>query len=664
MTDSNRDEIDVRMDRLRQAYEDAKAAGNQAEIKRLAKELVDAANEQRVARDCGDGVGHERRPRSGPADFTQFVLPADSMAESGDAEAEYDAPAKNVGKGDDLELLEAARTEEEIVTATVRKGGPAGDERPTYAGMKRWLEDLTVRGVVDESVLSLLTFPYNGKPHVWLPTAPIDDLKLDELKSISDNDAEDIAKLCRCTEDGKSDDCRVHVNPVEARITLCRFLDDGENELVYGLEPIDEERKGREKLSERELPFAFRLMLVVRVQAKDSGELRSVPVVPVGSMARVHEWWLALRREERPEHPVVTLGEALRGWTPPVEPNRWRRGIMGAPFGRRTKRRVGEWLPTLDPPSLPGEVRLPDIAFLPGLEPERPEIATLMTLFDPGSDVKMLRGRPIVSHHQHVFVEGLLSAPIEGRSGRQDYAVPIGEIAGEWLGWSQRFYRADHRDYGVTLREAIKEINRVIVPIDDSGFYYPLLVNGVSGLKWNDLVVFQAHFPPGSDVGAAIDRKILRILFKKSPLAYRGYLSLCFEWDRYGARRGKLVRPMLPEVHRSKEGYVVDAKGKILTGKGGVPVRSPYDERAIRTGVRLPNPDRVRYRVYDSDNLVRLCYPAYEAVKPATRRKWRGRAWKAIQVIEEVGGCSIERIGTGKDKDSLPWRVMPPDWGV
>ena len=663
MTDSNRDEIDAQMDRLRQAYEEAKAAGDQAEMERLAKELVDAAGEQRVAKDFGDGVGHEHQPRSGPADFIQFVPPADSMAESGDAEAEYDAPAKSVGKGDDLELLEAARTEEEIVTAAVRKGGPAGDDILTYAGMKRRLEDLTVGGVVDESVLSLLTFSYNGEPHVWLPTAPIDELKLIS-NGLHDSDAEDIAKLCQCTKDGESDDCRVHMEPVEARITLCRFLDDGESRLVYGLEPGDEERKGREKLSERELSFAFRLMLMLRVQARDSGERRSVPVVPVGSMARVHEWWLALRREERPEHPVVPLGEALRRCKPPAEPNRWRRGIMGAPFGRRTKRRVDEWLPTLDTPSLPGEVRLPDIAFLPGLEPDRPEIATLLTLFDPGSDEKMLRGRPIVSHHQHVFVEGLLSAPIEGRSGLQDYAVPIGEIAGEWLGWSQRHYKANHRDYGVTLRQSIKEINKLIVPIDDSGFYYPLLVQGVSGFEWKDLVVFQAHFPPGSDVGAAIDRKVLRILFKKSPLAYRGYLSLCFEWDRYGARRGKLVRPTLPEVRRSEEGYVLDAKGKILTGKGRVPVRSPYDERAIRTGARLPNPERIRYPVYGSDNLVRLCYPAYEAANPATRRKWRGRAWKAIQMIEKAGGCSIERIGTGKDKDSLPWRVMPPDWGV
>ena len=661
MTGSNRDEIDGPMDQLRRAYAEANAAGDQGEMGRLAKELVGAAGEtKREAKKRSDAASDERGRPSEP-DRADFMPPRHLMAESGDAETECDAPTKDVGKRDELELLEAAGTEEEIVTAALRMDGAAGDEIPTYAEVKRWLEDLTAGGVNDW-MLSLLTFPYSGKPHVWLPTVPIGD-----PEPMSDDDLKKTFEGCECTEDGESDDCRVHVEPVESMITLCRILDDGESQLVEGLQPTDKERQNSEKLSEREWPFAFRLVLLLKVQARESDEQRSVALVPVGSISRLHEWWLALRREERLEHPVMSLGKALRASKEGMlsgEPNRHRFGIMGAPFARRTRRRMrmNECLPTLNPPLLPGEVRLPDTACLPGLEPNRPEIATLLTLFDPESDKKMLRGRPIVSHHQHMYVEGLLSAPREGRSDRQEYAVPIREIASEWLQWSERNYRADHRDYGVTLRESIKEINKRILPIDDSGFYYPLLVRGVSGLKWDDVVVFQAHFPPGSDVGAAIDRKILRILFKRSPLAYRGYLSLCFEWDRYGARRGKLIRPTLPVVRRSNEGYVVNAEGKILTGKGGVPVRSPYDERAIRTGARSPNPGRKRYPVYASDDLVRLCYPAYEAVKPATRRKWRGRAWRAIEMIEKVGGCFIERIGTGKDKDSLPWRVMPPDW--
>ena len=199
--------------------------------------------------------------------------------------------------------------------------------------------------------------------------------------------------------------------------------------LVEGLQPTDKERQNSEKLSEREWPFAFRLVLLLKVQARESDEQRSVALVPVGSISRLHEWWLALRREERLEHPVMSLGKALRASKEGMlsgEPNRHRFGIMGAPFARRTRRRMrmNECLPTLNPPLLPGEVRLPDTACLPGLEPNRPEIATLLTLFDPESDKKMLRGRPIVSHHQHMYVEGLLSAPREGRSDRQEICCP------------------------------------------------------------------------------------------------------------------------------------------------------------------------------------------------------------------------------------------------
>lgn len=164
---------------------------------------------------------------------------------------------------------------------------------------------------------------------------------------------------------------------------------------------------------------------------------------------------------------------------------------------------------------------------------------------------------------------------------------------------------------------------------------------------------------------------------------YRGYLSLCFDWDYYAGHRGKLPLPTRPEVLRdpatkvllNAEGtpilgaVIKDDEGRPRKDRGGnyiaagsMPAKAWNDPRAVRTGRREPNPEIQRYRVYEVDDLVRLCYPVTVYDDQNTRRQARLMARRAIEVIEEKGGCIIEPLAPrGGAHRPPPWRILPPD---
>ena len=363
---------------------------------------------------------------------------------------------------------------------------------------------------------------------------------------------------------------------------------------------------------------------------------------------------------------AIVLVDDAKAFTASVEPDRRLQGIMPAPFVMRTRQRFPDYLPGLKPPMEPGLVSIPDMADLPVLEPERREIPALLTMFDAAG------GEGLV--HMRIFVEALLSVPADSRTALQHVGpITIGEIAGEWLQWSRKHYRVSGLKTGIALRRALAKIRDMAVPINVSGgFYYPLLLGAVEGWQWEDRLAFLAQLPSGARVGPPVDRNMLRLLGKKSAPAYRGYLSLCFEWDYYGGRKGRLILPSRPEVRRDEAtGALIDDEGKIIVGKivrdkrgnervvGSVPAKAWNDPRALATGRREPNPAAIEryHRLYEADDLVQLCYPTSVYDNPSTRRKMRQPAKKAIGLIEAIGGCMIQRLG----RNGKAWRIMPPD---
>lgn len=380
--------------------------------------------------------------------------------------------------------------------------------------------------------------------------------------------------------------------------------------------------------------------------------------VPV---ALVHKIWTeARKRNSDLPHPLAPLVKAWQDRAKPVAVNRTKKGIVPASFVRRHKQ-ADLALPGPGPlDNLPGLVPAPpearQPALLPELDPGREQPA-LLALFDAAGG-RSGKQRGIAPVEMRIFIEALMSVPVGARNGGL-YRVEspltgrpftIEEIVGDWLQWKVKSYDTRFRH---NLNRALHSLRDLEVPMGKhGGWYYPLLLHAVEGMGLHHRVSFLASLPKGSHVGPSVDRHVLRVLGKRSEPAYRAYLALCFDWDRYGGHNGKLILPSRPVAKRDREGYLLNANDDLITGKGGVLVKSPYDKRAIRTGKREPNPARTRYPEYYPDDLVRLCFPEKAIAKAGTaaRRVQQQRAKAAIDMIRQADGCTIE----GR-------RIMPPD---
>ena len=399
------------------------------------------------------------------------------------------------------------------------------------------------------------------------------------------------------------------------------------------------------------------------------------------SLEDLHRHWINAGKPA--PHPLTSLVRAWQRRQQPIEPDRRRRGIVPTVLVQREHNL--ERLPALAPSEEPGIVTPPLQDYLPRLHPDddKRNLPALLALFDAATGSQIMLGGAHLS--LAIFVEALLSVPRDAPLGLGKVGpFTIGEIAGDWLQWEKAHYRPNKTGTGVALRHALLKVHNLAVPIGNrGGWYYPLMVRGVEGMRWEDRIAFLAEIIGGAQVGPAVDRHVLRSLRKRSTPAYRGYLSLCFDWDYYGGYRGRLALPTRPEVLRHPDNRtLLDDMGKPIVGalvkdRDGTPrkdkdgnfltvgnrhVKTWSDPRAVRTGKRERNPRIDRYPVYEADDLVRLCYPATVYNDADTRRKMRHKARHAIQQIEAKGGCLIEIVAPRHNNlDGPPWRILPPD---
>ena len=359
---------------------------------------------------------------------------------------------------------------------------------------------------------------------------------------------------------------------------------------------------------------------------------------------------LATAKKRNMPNPLYPLVQAYPVVT---EPGRHDRPIVPAVFVQTQQQPLFH----LPAPELPGHTTLGDTAYLPGLEPEAPPApALLLAMFDAAGGASLTQnGR--VSAAASIWLEAMLDLPPASRDGSlRETRYPIREVAGEWLGWNLRNYRTTGKKTGQALAHALRDVRDLWVPMNDrGGGYFPVMVSAWSGWSLDDRLGFVVRLPRGH-VGPQIDRRLLRSLRDSGP-AYRLYLSLCFEWDKYGGHNGKLIRPTRPEVRRGSGGQVLDAKGQILTGRGNQPIYTPHDKRAILTGEREPNPARSRYPEYSPDDLVAMAFPGQVFADKHTRREIRRRAVAALHRLE-TAGVVVEWMGTTLHPT---FRPMPPD---
>ena len=436
------------------------------------------------------------------------------------------------------------------------------------------------------------------------------------------------------------------------------------------------------------------LLDLILVRARPGG----VPQLYQDGIVHAHKKWLAARlaaesadpeAKDLPVHPLTPLVRAWQAQKYSAKPERRTQGILPSTFAPPLPNAVSKILAMLPPPSQLGRVDLgvTGEGHLPALDPAGGEEtpALLLGLFDRhfGPLRKGPTNQPFAPVEVRVFLELLLSTPADARNGLRQSLGPftIREIVGDWLGWDLRHYRPQGRWTGIMLAEGLSKLHNLVIPIGLTGGYFPVRLDRYSGLALDDKIYFDVRLPAGAGVGPPVDRLMLRGVGCVGARSYRAYMGLLFEWDKYGGRKGKLVRATRPLVRRNANGEVLGKEGEVLLNTKGKPEVSSYASGAVALGGREPNPAvELRYPLYDQDELLRLCYPPgilsdiYKST-PAKRRDAARRARESVESLEEMGACLIERTGArlpirgGKRmrnvrprmSPGLPWRILPPD---
>lgn len=101
---------------------------------------------------------------------------------------------------------------------------------------------------------------------------------------------------------------------------------------------------------------------------------------------------------------------------------------------------------------------------------------------------------------------------------------------------------------------------------------------------------------------------------------------------------------------------MINEKGDLILYENQL-TASSYAKGVVITGVSELNPLRDRYQEFDADRLLSLCFPLHE-LQPGTDREYLKRARKAIEFLETIEGCTIERLGEHPGNGFLPWRTL------
>ena len=208
-------------------------------------------------------------------------------------------------------------------------------------------------------------------------------------------------------------------------------------------------------------------------------------------------------------------------------------------------------------------------------------------------------------------------------------------VAGLWpRGWQRG------RDWP-RLLGGLDEMRRLGVEWEyggTGGVWFAVTVRSVPRAgRLDDLMQFEVLLPPGSGPGPLVARPHLRLLGLDSAPAYRLYMSLCWYWDHYGTRRGRLIGADAP------------APGKRPAAAG------------VNVSGRLINPAALRwYPALSPDDVAAMSYALGDLAADGTvRRNQRRAAREALERVTNVTGAIVV---PAEQADGVRGcvRVLPP----
>ena len=478
---------------------------------------------------------------------------------------------------------------------------------PTEAELHSWLAELTT-GDMDARVLSQLQFEYEDALHLWLPII-LGNMFPDEVPKPS--------------------------------IELYRCLKDGESEAL-------------EEYAVDEKPFS--IVMAIWVQTGSPDGRRLLPVLPRGTIERVHEHWLTWP-EPRPEHPLIPLLKAWQEWkSRRAQPDRRRLGLL--PVSMRDAQQAepfGELPQDLDRVTPLGQLQDDQAqGVLPGLEPPTRSVIPPLCIgvyTVNGGVLKASQGAPIA---ERLLFEVLMAVERCDRFRIRRHDIKLRELVG-WI-WPNGWQRG--RDLP-RLQRGLWELDNIRVHLYRA-LWRLVAVDRLPArdASLDDLVPFSVKHLPESDHGPLVNRQNLRQFGVQSAPAWRSLLRLAYVWDEAKARNGgHRIFATRPAVKRGLDGVLLDAQGKPILRAGGAPVRDWSDPRAIRlydgqcNPILERNPSADRVPALTVDELARLGFDERTDKNNRKRRAQLTRA--ALTSMEKQGAIVLERDNGG-------WRILEP----
>ena len=301
-----------------------------------------------------------------------------------------------------------------------------------------------------------------------------------------------------------------------------------------------------------------------------------------------------------------------------------------------------------------------EVGYLPTLEPG-PSVLPLALLDTFTVGAGRGRGGP-VPVPERLLWETILAVPPANRAHAAELRVTLGDLARMvWPG--TRWYERKH---GPALLRALDYLDtRAIRWRADGQDHDGVRVFTVWRLPHETAVGTEvtliASLPPvGSHQGPQVDRLALRTLAARGARQHRAMACAACLWDAYATIKGRLVAPTLPVVNRNPAGYVLDARGKLVTERDGRPTRRPTHERAVQTGDREANPEADRYPWLTDRDLLLLCHPEV-ASRAAGIRAQRHRTIETLTALRDDGLLDFEEryrhVRGGRELEAV--RLLP-----
>lgn len=349
----------------------------------------------------------------------------------------------------------------------------------------------------------------------------------------------------------------------------------------------------------------------------------------------VNAIWLAAREisSEPLIHPIAPL---ISAWQSRTEPEPRKTGIYPSSFSVARTSVFPLWADIdVQAGETPTTELVPTTAYLPGLQPPEPQLMAYPALrrYDPSSGqlkaYRRTRGNSPAPMHERLFLEMILSVKREDRAKSIHHEVTVRDLR-NWLypnGW------AKGRNWP-SIYEALRELPLAGFELGERIFF------PIQGIVWlprgiptlDAKVVLAMSFPEQSANGPLMFRPATQALGLKSDSLWRTFVQLQAQWA-VGAY----------PAHRKR---------------GGRKIPAGY--------VRADSKARVRYRVFEVDELVRMWYGAElpTVMNANTMRSWRQRARESFETLERLGLCQIEKDAGDRD-GRKGWRIMPPaGWGA